>query len=118
MVLNYKKIPYNIEIQENLQKINEVKYEDIFRPETLAKLNKQSQENLKKMLGNKSLMQTMIQSQQLLGEIAAAEAPYKEQLEELAKEMVEKLYPVIEEQGIILDAKIVGMNDVNSTLDE
>lgn len=93
-------------------------YASIFKPETLAKLNKQSQENLKKMLGDKSLMQTMIQSQQLLGEIAAAEAPYKEQLEELAKEMVEKLYPVIEEQGIVLDAKIVGMGDVNATLDE
>lgn len=95
-----------------------MEYKDIFKPSTLAKLNKKSQENLKTMLGDKTLMQTMIQSQELLNDINKAEAPYREQLEELAKEMIEKLYPIIEEEGIKLDAKIVGMNDVNSTLDE
>lgn len=93
-------------------------YKDIFRPETLAKLNRQSQENLRDMLGNKTIMQSQIELMRLLQEVEEAEAPYKDQLEELAKEMVEKLYPVIEEQGIILDAKIVPMGDVNDSLDE
>lgn len=95
-----------------------MEYQDIFKPQTLAKLNKKSAENLKSMLGDKTLMQTMIQSQTLLDDIAKAEAPYKEQLEQLAVEMVEKLYPIINEEDIKIDAKIVGMGDVNSTLDE
>jgi len=93
-------------------------YEDIFSPQTLSKLNKKSAENLKQMIGDKNLMQTMISSQKLLGEISKAEAPYKEQLEELAVQMVEDLYPIINEEGIKIDAKIVGIGDVNSSLDE
>jgi hypothetical protein len=95
-----------------------MEYKDIFSPETLGKLNKQSQENLKKILGDKSLMQTMISSGKLLGEIMEIEAPYKEQLEQLAIQMVEDMYPIIEEDKINIDAKIVSVADVNKSLDE
>jgi len=93
-------------------------YKKIFSPETLQKLNKKSAENLKTMLGDKNLIQTLQSSQQLLSEIIEAEAPYKSQLEKLAVDMVQELYPIIEEEGIVLDAKLVGMSDINKSLDE
>lgn len=95
-----------------------MKYEDIFSPETLSKLNKQSAENLKAMLGDKTLMQTMISSDKLLGEIMEIEAPYKEQLEQLAIQIVEDTYPIINDDSINIDAKIVSVSDVNQSLNE
>jgi hypothetical protein len=95
-----------------------MEYKDFFSPSTLAKLDKQSAENLKQMLGDKTLMQTMVSSQQLLGQIAKAEAPYKDKLEKLAIDIVKELYPIIDEEGITIDAKIVSMGDVNKSLDE
>ena len=95
-----------------------MEYKDFFSPSTLAKLDKQSAENLKQMLGDKTLMQTMVSSQQLLGQIAKAEAPYKDKLEKLAINIVKELYPIIDEEGITIDAKIVSMGDVNKSLDE
>jgi len=95
-----------------------MEYKDIFSPKTLEKLNKKSAENLKTMLGDKNLMQTMMSSQQILSQIARAEAPYKSELEQLAIQMVKELYPIIDEEGIVLDAKLVGMSDVGRELDE
>lgn len=95
-----------------------MEYQDIFSPKTLEKLNKKSAEILKDMLGNKTLMQTLISSQELLGQIAKAEAPYKSQLEQLAVNMMKELYPVIDEEGIIIDAKLGSISDVNKSLDE
>jgi hypothetical protein len=95
-----------------------MEYNQIFQPQTLEKLNKRSQDNLKKIMGNKSLMQTLISSQKLLGEIMQIEAPYKDQLEQLAIQMVEDMYPIILEDNIKIDAKIVNVADVNQSLDE
>ena len=95
-----------------------MEYKEFFSPSTLEKLNKQSAENLKQMLGDKTLMQTMVSSQQLLGQISKAEAPYKDKLEKLAIDIVKELYPIIDEEGITIDAKIVSMSDVNKSLDE
>jgi len=95
-----------------------MEYNQIFRPDTLSKLNKRSQENLKKLMGDKTLMQTMMSSTRLLQEIMVIEAPYKDQLEQLAVQMVEDMYPIITEDGINIDAKIVSMSDVNKSLDE
>lgn len=95
-----------------------MEYNQIFRPDTLSKLNKRSQENLKKMMGDKTLMQTMMSSTKLLQEIMAIEAPYKDQLEQLAIQMAEDMYPIILEDNIKLDAKIVSMGDVNKSLYE
>jgi hypothetical protein len=63
-------------------------------------------------------MQTMMSSQQILSQLARAEAPYKSELEQLAVNMVKELYPIIDEEGINLDAKLVGMSDVGRELDE
>lgn len=93
-------------------------YKKIFSPETIKKLDKKSNDNLKQMLGDKSLVQTLQSSQKLLAEIAKAEAPYKDKLEKLAVNMVKELYPIIDEEGIVLDAKLVGMSDVGKELDE
>jgi hypothetical protein len=95
-----------------------MEYNQIFQPQTLEKLNQRSQDNLKKIMGNKSLMQTMISSQKLLGEIMNIEKPYKEQLEQLAIQMVEDMYPIILEDNINIDAKITNVADVNRSLDE
>ena len=95
-----------------------MEYQDIFSPQTLEKLNKKSAETLKDMLGNKTLMQTLISSQDILNQIAKAEAPYKSQLEQLAVNIMKELYPVIDEEGIIIDAKLGSISDVNKSLDE
>jgi len=95
-----------------------MEYKDFFSPSTLEKLNKQSAENLKQMLGDKSLTQTIVSSQQLLSQISKAEAPYKNKLENLAVNIVKELYPIIDEEKINIDAKIIGMGEVGSSLDE
>ena len=53
--------------------LNEIEYEKIFKPETMAALKGKSGQSLKQMLGNKSLTQTIMRSRQLLDEIAKAE---------------------------------------------
>lgn len=93
-------------------------YKKIFSPKTLQKLNKQSADNLKTMLGDKNLIQTLQSSQTLLSDIAKAEAPHKQQLEKLAVNIVNELYPIIKQEGIVLDAKLVGMSEVGKELDE
>jgi hypothetical protein len=95
-----------------------MEYKDFFSPKTLEKLNKKSAENLKTMIGDKNLMQTIMSSQQLLSQISQAESPYKQQLEKLAVNMVKELYPIIDEEGIVLDAKIGDIGSVTGELDE
>jgi hypothetical protein len=93
-------------------------YKSIFSPQTLEKLNKKSAENLKKMLGDKNLIQTIIESQKLLDVIAKIEAPYKKQLEKLAVNMIKELYPIIDSEGIKIDAKITDGSDISQSLNE
>jgi hypothetical protein len=95
-----------------------MEYKDIFKPETLKKLNSKSAENLKTMLGDKNLMQTIMSSQKLLSQISAAETPYKAKLEKLAVDMIKELYPIISQEGIKLDAKIGDIGSVTGELDE
>ena len=86
--------------------LKEAEYEKIFKPETMAALKGKSGESLKQMLGNKSLMQTLMSSQQILDEIMSAEAPYRSELEKIAVDMVTKAYPIIKYANIKIDAKI------------
>ena len=95
-----------------------MEYKDFFSPKTLEKLNTKSAENLKTMLGDKSLMQTIMSSSTLMNQISKAEAPYKTQLEKLAVDMVKELYPIIDEEGITLDAKIDSISNIGQGLDE
>jgi len=93
-------------------------YNDIFRPETLAKLNAKSAESARILLGNRDLMRVMMSSQSLLNRIIRAEAPYKSRLENLAVSMITEMYPTITQENINIDAKIVSMSDVGRSLDE
>jgi len=91
----------------------EVDYERIFSPETMASLKGKSGQSLRAMLGNKSLMQTMMRSQNLLNEIIQAEDGYRDELEMVATQMVTDAYPIIDYANIKIEAQIVDMNDLD-----
>ena len=91
----------------------EVEYEKIFSPKTMASLKGKSGESLRSMLGNKSLMQTLMKSQDVLDEIIDAEDGYRDELEMVAAQMVTDAYPIIDYANIKIDGKIVGMGDMN-----
>ena len=91
----------------------EVEYEKIFSPKTMAGLKGKSGESLRSMLGNKSLMQTLMKSKEVLDEIIDAEEGYRDELEMIAAQMVTDAYPIIDYANIRIDAKIVGMGDMN-----
>jgi len=84
----------------------EVEYEKIFSPKTMAGLKGKSGESLRSMLGNKSLMQTMVRSKAVLDEIIDAEEGYRDELEMIAAQMVTDAYPIIDYANIRIDAKI------------
>jgi len=96
----------------------EVEYEKIFSPKTMAGLKGKSGESLRSMLGNKSLMQTLTKSQAVLDEIIDAEDGYRDELEMLAAQMVTDAYPIIDYANIRIDAKIVGMGNMNIQSEE
>ena len=91
----------------------EVEYEKIFSPKTMNALKGKSGESLRQMLGNKDLMQTLRRSQTLLGEIIQAEDGYRDELEMVAAQMATDAYPIIDYANIKIDAKIVGMEDLD-----
>jgi hypothetical protein len=91
----------------------EVDYEKIFSPQTMTSLKGKSGESLRQMLGNKNLMQTLVKSKATLDEIIAAEDGYRDELEMVAAQMVTDAYPIIDYANIKIDAKIVGMNDLD-----
>lgn len=93
-------------------------YKDIFSPETMKSLDAKSKESLRSLLGNKNLIQTITRSSQLLPEIIEAEAPYKEKLENLAANIIRKLYPVVGYNNIEIKAEIVGMGQINLPNDQ
>jgi hypothetical protein len=96
----------------------EVEYEKIFSPKTMATLKGKSGQSLRQMLGNKSLMQTMMQSKAILDEIIDAEEGYRDELEMVAAQMVTDAYPIIDYANIKIDAKIVGLGDLDIQMGE
>ena len=93
-------------------KLLEIEYEKIFRPETMTSLKGKSGESLKQMLGNKSLMQTIMRSSELIPEIIEAEKNHITTLEGIAVDMVTQAYPIIDYANIRIDAKIVTMGNI------
>jgi hypothetical protein len=93
-------------------------YRDIFNPETLNKLNQKSADSLQLMIGNRNLMQVLMSSQALLNEIITAEAPFKSRLENLAVSIIKEKYPILNQENINVDARIVSLSDVEGSLDE
>jgi hypothetical protein len=96
-----------------MARLVEVEYEKIFSPKTMAALKGKSGESLRSMLGDKTLMQTLMKSQSVLNEIIDAEEGYRDELEMIAAQMVTDAYPIIDYANIKIDAKIVGMGDMN-----
>jgi hypothetical protein len=96
-----------------MARITEVEYEKIFSPKTLALLKNKSGESLRQMLGSKNLMTVLRQSQTVLNDIVAAEDGYRDELEMVAAQMVTDAYPIIDYANIKIDAKIVGLNDLD-----
>jgi phosphatidylglycerophosphatase A len=94
------------------KRLLEVEYEDIFSPETMAALKGKSGESLRAMLGNKNLMQTMVRSQELLSQIIEAESDYHIELAMIAEIMAREAYPILDYANVKIDAKIVGMGQV------
>lgn len=88
-------------------------YKSIFSDKTFGKLKASSAESLKDMLKGKSFMQASMDSMKLLPQIIQAETPYKDQLVELAKEVLKKAYPIVEQTGIEIDAQLVGPGDLS-----
>lgn len=99
-------------------KLLEIEYEKIFKPETMTALKGKSGASLKQMLGNKSLMQTLLSSKQILGEIIKAEAPHRDILSQIAVDMVTQAYPIIDYTNIRIDAKIEDNINLSSSEDE
>lgn len=93
-----------------MKKLNEVDYEEFFSPKTMATLKGKS--GLKQLLGNKDLAQAIQSSSELVPEIISAESEYRDELEMLAIQVVKDNYPIIDDLGIEIDAKIVGMQDI------
>jgi hypothetical protein len=96
-----------------MAKLLEIEYEKIFSPKTMNALKGKSGESLRQMLGNKNMMQAMMKSQQLLGEIIEAEKDYRDELEMVAAQIVTDAYPIIDYANIKIDGKIVGTGDMN-----
>jgi hypothetical protein len=95
-----------------MKRLLEVDYKDIFSPKTMAILKGKSGEELRQMLGNKTLKQTMIKTQGLLDEIIQAEDGYRDELEMVAAQMVTDAYPIIDYANIKIDAEIVPMSSL------
>jgi len=91
----------------------EVDYEKIFSPSTMTALKGKSGQSLRQMLGDKNLMQALVKSKAILDEIIQAEDGYRDELEMVAAQMVTDAYPIIDYANIKIDAKIVGMGDLN-----
>jgi hypothetical protein len=91
----------------------EIEYEKIFSPKTMALLKGKSGESLRQMLGDKSLIQTMIRSKSLLESIIDAEDGYRDELEMVAAQMVTDAYPIIDYANIKIDAKITDGSNLN-----
>ena len=96
-----------------MRNLLEVEYEKIFSPKTMAGLKGKSGESLRSMLGNKDLMQTLMKSKAVLDDIIDAEEGYRDELEMVAAQMVTDAYPIIDYANIKIDAKIVGLGDMN-----
>ena len=103
-----------------MKSLYEVEYKDIFSPKTLQALKGKSGESYKQLIGNKSLMQAMRSSQELMQQIIRAEYEYRDELEQVAIQMVTDAYPIIDYANIKIEAKIVdvGSLDLGTQEDE
>lgn len=96
--------------------LSEEQYEKFLSPKTIELLKGKSTESRKEMLGNSNLFQTMLMTKQLLNLISVAEKNHIPQLEQLAVQIVEEAYPVLNDLNIVIDAKIVTLPEITGML--
>ena len=96
-----------------MKSLYEVEYKDIFSPKTLQALKGKSGESYKQLIGNKSLMQAMRSSQELMQQIIRAEYEYRDELEQVAIQMVTDAYPIIDYANIKIEAEIVDVGSLD-----
>lgn len=92
-----------------------MEYKNMFSKETMNVLKGKSSDNLRQMIGDKSIMHAMRDSLQLLRKIMEIEKPYRPQLETLAKDIAIEMYPIISDNSIEIQAKIVDNVTLTST---
>jgi len=95
-------------------KLQEKEYEKIFDPKTLGKLKGQSQQAYQARV-QKSGPSSGRQLLDLLNDIAAAEEGNRDELEQLAVQIVKDNYPIVDKYNINIDAKIE-YADQNTTI--
>jgi hypothetical protein len=88
--------------------LQEAQYDKFFPSEVVDILKSKSAESRKKLLGSEQLIQVMLKTGNLLGEISEIESNYIPELESLAVQLVEEAYPIIQDQNIKIIAKIGG----------
>ena len=82
-------------------------YKDFLQKKTFDNLNQKSKDSLQQMLSNKSLINVIKETNELLQYISLVEKDYIPELEVLAVNIIKQLYPIIERENINIDAKIV-----------
>jgi hypothetical protein len=87
--------------------LHEIDYEKIFRPDTIASLKSKSGKSLQQMLGGQNLNQVVQRTSELVPEIIVAESDYIPQLEKLAVDMVNEIFPILKTNNINIDARIL-----------
>jgi hypothetical protein len=90
--------------------IQEVQYEDIFSPQTLDDLKSKSREALNAVKQSGVTQRDLFN---ILPQVAKIEKERREELEDLAADILKQLYPVIEDLNIELDLEI--QDQVNLT---
>lgn len=72
----------------------------------------------KKQLGSGKGVKSAQETMEIIARLSKAEAPYKDELEDLAVVLCKEMFPIIEDQGYQINAKIVPIGDVNASLQE
>jgi hypothetical protein len=93
-------------------------YNKIFKPETMDLLNGKSKESLKKYWGNKTLQQAVQSNFKLLNEIVEVEKDYRRDLEKIAIQICQDMYPVLKDNNIKIKARITGFDKPETEEDE
>lgn len=101
-----------------ISEITEAPYNKMFDPETLGNLKNKTVASRQDMLGNANIMQVVVAMTNALPKVMDIEAPYIDELEPLAVEIVKEAYPIIDYAGIEIDAKIVNFAGVQQLDDE
>ena len=72
----------------------------------------------KKQLGKGNGMSSAQKTMDLIARLSIAERDYKDELEELAVTLCKEMFPIIDQQGFQINARIAPISDINASLQE